>query len=183
MIEETVRRSPVIDELLDRLPGLLPSDWWLASGCVFQTVWNDVTGRPLDHGIRDHDVVYWDADTSWEAEDTVIRRCADAGLPGAVEVRNQARVHLWYPERFGAPCPPFRSAGEGIDHFPAHCSAVGVRPGAVHAPFGLDDVFDLVVRPNPVLVTQDRYEEKAARWKSLWPEATVMAWDHQTPTG
>lgn len=182
-VEEMVRRSPVIDELLDRLPALVPGEWWLASGAVFQTVWNDLTGRPLDHGIRDHDVVYWDADPSWEAEDEVIRRCVDAGLPGNVEVRNQARVHLWFEERFGVPCEPLPSAAAGIDTFPARCSAIGVRPGEVYAPYGLDDVLGMVIRPNKGRVTQDVYEAKAARWSSLWPEATVMAWDDPTPAG
>jgi hypothetical protein len=181
VIERILRTSPVIDELLDRLPNLLPPDWWLASGAVFQTVWNHQTGRPPEHGIRDHDVVYWDADTSWEAEDAVIRRLAD--LPGAVEARNQARVHLWFEERFGTPCPPIGSAAEGIDRFPAACCCVGVRPGEVYAPYGLDDVFAMVVRPNPVIVTQEVYEAKAARWKALWPEATVMAWDHRPAAG
>ena len=39
----------------------------------------------------------------------------------------------------------------------------------------------MVIRPNGVRVTQDVYEAKAARWSNLWPEVTVMGWDHRTP--
>jgi len=32
-----------------------------------------------------------------------------AGLPAPVQIRNQARVHLWYGPKFGLPCPPHAS--------------------------------------------------------------------------
>jgi hypothetical protein len=56
-------------------------------------------------GITDYDVFYFDAnDLSWEAEDAVIQtaREMDGDLPDRVEIRNQARVHLWYPLEFGS---------------------------------------------------------------------------------
>ena len=88
--------NPAITGELDRLG--LP-DAWLVAGCLVQSVWNVLTTRPLDHGISDYDVFYFDSDTSWEAEDAVIRDLtARLGhLGAAIEVRNQARVHLWYP--------------------------------------------------------------------------------------
>jgi hypothetical protein len=87
-------------------------------------------------------------------------------------------VHLWYEAKFGVPCRPFASSEEAIDAFPAVCSCVGVRlelDGSWHfyAPHGLDDLFALVVRPNPVLAPRSVYELKAARWKRQWPELTL----------
>ena len=69
-------------------------------------------GRDDLHGIRDYDVFYFDADTSWSAENEVIERAAHlfADLNVSIEVRNQARVHLWYEEKFGLPYPPLKSA-------------------------------------------------------------------------
>lgn len=32
-----------------------------------------------------------------------------AGVAAEVEIRNEARVHLWYEEKFGVPCPPYAS--------------------------------------------------------------------------
>jgi uncharacterized protein len=59
-----------------------------------------MTGRPLDYGIKDYDLGYFDdSDLSYEAEDAVIRRVKaafDEPLRSTVEVRNQARVHLWF---------------------------------------------------------------------------------------
>ncbi|MFJ3951773.1 nucleotidyltransferase family protein [Streptomyces sp. Je 1-4] len=52
----------------------------------------------------------------------------------------------------------------------------GDRNLDTYAPHGLADVFNLVVRPNPVLAPQEVYETKAARWRQQWPELTVLDW-------
>jgi uncharacterized protein len=87
-----------------------------------------------------------------------------------VQIRNQARVHLWYEEKFGIPCPPHESTEAAIDTFEATTACLGVRaePGGrwrVYAPHGLSDVFNLVVRPNPVLAPREVYQAKTARWR------------------
>jgi hypothetical protein len=182
-LRETLSRNEVLVELLWRARGFGLPGWYLTAGCIVQTVWNVLTGRAATHGIEDYDLFYHDPeDLSWAAEDRVIRTvgraCAD--LPVDVEVRNEARVHLWYEAKFGAPCPPFGSAEAAIDAFPAVCSCVGVRfdPDGTwqcYAPHGLDDLFALIVRPNPVLAPRAVFERKAARWRSRWPELTVLA--------
>jgi hypothetical protein len=169
---EVLARAAVVD-----LPG-----WYLTAGCVFQTVWNVVTGRPPATGIRDYDLFYFDdADLSWEAEDKVIRAGTFDDLPLPVEIRNEARVHLWYEEHFGAPCQPYPSTEAAIDSFAATTCCLGIRAEGdgrwrIYAPHGLADVFNLVVRPNPVLAPRAVYETKTARWREQWPELTVLPW-------
>ena len=180
-----VLADATVAAVLERAPALGLRDYWLTAGVLFQTVWNALTGRPAGTGIRDADFFYFDPDTSWAAEDAVIRRGAElfADLTVPVEIRNEARVHLWYADRFGAPPPPpFRSAAEPIADFAAVCCCYGLRiNGAgrpqVHAPHGYDDLFAMVVRPNPVRAPRHVYEAKAARWQQYWPELTVMPWD------
>jgi hypothetical protein len=46
----------------------------------------------------------------------------------------------------------------------------------IYAPYGLADVFNLVVRPNPVLAPRSVYEAKVARWQRQWPALTVLPW-------
>jgi hypothetical protein len=173
-----VLRNPVNATVLQRLPSLGLVDTWLVSGCLFQTVWNIQTGRDLQHGIRDYDIFYFDPDTSYAAEDAVIRRvreaCAD--IAGTLEVRNQARVHLWYEEKFGAPYPPLRRARDGIDRFLMDCAQVGIHEGGeVYAPKGLADLTNMIVRPNRTANFRAAlYQKKAERWKALWPELTVL---------
>jgi uncharacterized protein len=115
----------------------------------------------------------------------VIRRGAElfADAPVPVEIRNEARVHLRYGGRFGtADPPPFRSAAEPIAGFAAVCCCYGVTiapDGAprVHAPFFYDDLFALVVRPNPASPAPRHLSEaKAERWAAQWPGLTVLPW-------
>jgi hypothetical protein len=181
---DLVLGDPTVAAVLDRAPSLGAGEWWLTAGLLFQTAWNGLTGRPPGTGIRDADLFYWDDDPSWDAEDAVIRRGADlfADLPVPVEIRNQARVHLWYADRFGTTAPaPFRDCTDAVDAFAAVCCAVGVtvtggRP-RVYAPYGLDDLLGMVVRPNPASpAPREVYETKAARWRAVWPELTVLPW-------
>ncbi|MFE4998178.1 nucleotidyltransferase family protein [Streptomyces mirabilis] len=183
-LQAVLSRNDVLLEVLSRTAAMGLPGWYLTAGCLFQTVWNVVTDRSPTSGIKDYDVFYFDdSDLSWEAEDAVIRAGQEAfgGLPTQVEIRNEARVHLWYEQKFGAPCDPHTSTESAIDCFAATTCCMGVRlePDGrwrVYAPHGLADVFNLVVRPNPVLAPQEVYETKAARWRQQWPELTVLDW-------
>lgn len=170
-------------EILRRMPELGLRDWWLVSGCLFQTVWNLRSGRPADKGIVDYDICYFSEDISWEAEDVVIRDAARlfADLPVNVQVRNQARVHLWFPEKFGVGYPPLTTAGEGVLRYPCAAQAIGIkRTGEgyldVYAPYGLGDVWDVVARPNRALPMAHVYAEKTARWQKEWEKLVIYQW-------
>ncbi|THD62426.1 nucleotidyltransferase family protein [Phenylobacterium sp.] len=157
-------------------------DWLVFSGAVYQRVLNRLTGRDPDYGIKDYDVGYFDAaDTSYEAEDVVIRRVAaafDPPLRDLVEVRNQARVHLWFEGKFGEPYAPLRETAGALERFVSTTFAVGVRLEAddgltVIAPFGLEDLFALRLRPNPIRKTNG-FARTAASALARWPELTVI---------
>ena len=179
-----VTRNPALTEVLSRAAALDLPGWYLVAGALCQTVWNVTTGQPPEAGILDYDLAYFDtSDLSWEAEDTVIKRGSEvfAGLPAPVQIRNQARVHLWYEPKFGVPCPPHASSEAAISTYEATAACLGVRllPGGrwrVFAPYGLSDLFGLVLRPNPALAPRQVYEAKVARWTGQWPELTALPW-------
>ncbi|MET8638626.1 nucleotidyltransferase family protein [Streptomyces sp. NPDC004680] len=183
-LKSLLSRNEILLEVLERSASLALPGWYVTAGCLFQTVWNVVTDRPPTSGIKDYDVFYFDSsDLSWEAEDAVITAGVEAfaGLPAEVEIRNEARVHLWYEQKFGVACAPYPSTEAAIDCFAATTCCLGVRlePGGrwrVYAPHGLSDVFNLVVRPNPALAPREVYESKSARWRRHWPELTVLDW-------
>jgi uncharacterized protein len=176
-------------QVLDLAAGMNLPGWYLMAGCLYQTVWNVVTGQPPEAGILDYDLGYFDAsDLSWEAEDAVIQAGQKifAACPVPVQIRNQARVHLWYEQKFGLPCPPHESSEAAIDTFEATCACLGVRvePGGrwrIYAPHGLSDVFNLVARPNPVLAPRHVYQAKTSRWQRQWPALTVLPWPGPEP--
>ena len=182
---ELVCRNPVNAAILERLPRLGAADAWLTAGCLAQTVWNLQTGRPPGEAIRDYDLFYFDEDISWEAEDAVIRRAAALfGDLGNVEVRNQARVHLWFGRRFGYEIAPLRSACDGIDRFLFRGICIGIdAQRRVYAPYGFDDVLGGVLRPNPRDPRLERMREKAADYRERWPWLTLIEDQAGSSTG
>lgn len=177
------KKNPVNRHILQLAPRLGVGDWWLTAGALFQTVWNVMDGRDPGAGIRDYDLFYFDEDTSYEAEDAVIRRARELfkGLGADVEVRNEARVHLWYEEHFGVPAVAFTSTADAINHFAAKtcCFAVtadGDGALTTYAPHGYDDLFGRKVVPNPVIAPRDVYVTKTRRWSAEWPSLTVLPW-------
>jgi hypothetical protein len=181
-LRATLARNETLLDVLHRAAKLALPGWYLTAGCLFQTVWNVVTDRPPASGIKDYDLFYFDdSDLGWDAENTVIEAGAATFGELPVEIRNEARVHLWYEDHFGVPCPPYTSTEAAIDSFAATTCCLGVRledndHWRVYAPHGLADVFNLVVRPNPVLAPRDVYETKSRRWREHWPELTVLPW-------
>jgi hypothetical protein len=170
--------------LLCRLRSLRLPQWRLVAGCLYQTVWNVLAGHTRGTGIKDYDLIYFDQDDlSWEAEDAVIQRVAAAtrDCVGPVEVRNQARVHLWFESRFGCAYPQLACADEALRYYASIVHAVGVRLEDydridVAAPFGLDDLFAMVIRPNRALDNAASHASKALRAKALWSNVVVLPW-------
>jgi hypothetical protein len=177
-------RNPVNDAIAGELFHLALPDAWIVSGCLVQSVWNVLTGRAVDYGIADYDIFYFDPDTSWQAEDAVVQQLQSrlTNLGVKIEVRNQARVHLWYPQKHGLPYPALHCSTDGIDRFLTKNTQVGIRRKQgghdVYAPNGFGDIAGLIVRPNPgPNFSAANYAAKAARWKELWPELTVLPAD------
>jgi hypothetical protein len=185
--QTALHENPTLIEVLARAAIMNLPGWYLVAGCLYQTTWNVVTGQPPEIGILDYDLAYFDdSDLSWEAEDAVIQagNRIFAGLPAPVQIRNQARVHLWYERKFGVPCPPYTSTEAAIDTFEATTACLGVRqePGGqwrIYAPHGLSDVFNLVARPNPVLAPRHVYQAKTTRWRNQGPQLAVLPWPGQ----
>lgn len=166
--------------ILERLPALGVSQAWLVAGCLFGRVWNARSGQPPQANIHDYDIFYWDPDTSWEAEDAVIRRAdnlfADLGI--VHQVRNQARVPLWFEQRFGQPWPATRRSADSISRFVVSCTCVGMRLRdhediELCAPKGLNDLFSGILRPNPDSPTPHLFRTKCESYMRRWPWLTM----------
>ncbi|HEY2710324.1 MAG TPA: nucleotidyltransferase family protein [Caulobacteraceae bacterium] len=182
-LDAIVRATPSLMHVLQTARALALPDWLIVSGAVYQRVFNKLTSRDPDYGIKDYDLAYFDAsDISYEAEDVEIKRTASAFEPplrDLIEVRNQARVHVWFEGHFGEPYSPLSCSAEALTRFVSPVFSVGVRlePDdrlTIEAPFGLDDLFAMRMRPNPNRKTGG-FERIAAGISARWPELTVDA--------
>ena len=179
-----IRLNPFVTEIAERAGKLGLPDSWIVSGCLFQTVWNVLAGESPCRGIKDYDLFYFDASDSSAESEARANRCAAelfSNLACEVDVRNQARVHTWYAEEFGVEgYPRLSKSTDGIDNFLAVCCMVAIRRTSsggtdIYSPFGVDDVLNRVMRPNPWYpnLPANCYQKKAERWRSLWPDLTV----------
>lgn len=181
---ELILRNTCISKVLETVASIELDHWYVGAGAVCQTVWNIRHGYDPTEFIKDIDVVYFDssnlsADAEQELSDMANQSLMNLKIP--VEFTNQARVHMWYENEFGFEIDPYDSTEDAIATWPTTASAIGVRLTSkrdlkVCAPFGLDDIDKLIVRPNKKLVTQSIYEAKANRWKKHWPKLKVIPW-------
>lgn len=183
VLEAIVFQSPTLRDIILRAEELGLPDYYIGAGCIAQTVWNCLSGYPLDYGISDIDLVYYDTNLEQAAEEEVAEQARRlyADLPFPLDVKNEARVHLWYEARFGYAIKPYVSLEDAINTWPTTATSMAVRVEAenrlrVYAPFGLNDLFGRIVRPNKAQITEEIYKAKADKWHKKWPELTVIPW-------
>ena len=147
-------------------------------------MWNAKFGNKPAFGISDIDLVYFDAgDLSVETEQTHALRINHMfkELQIHLDVKNEARVHLWYAEKFGYPIEPYQSGKDAINTFPTTATSIGIRPNGAaletYAPFGVDDLLNGVVRANKAVISKKVYLAKVSKWSANWPELRIVAWD------
>lgn len=172
-IQTLLLNDPVRWPLLALVRSLNLPDCWVGAGFVRNAVWDHLHGRAESPLTGDVDVLWFDPDRATPDEDhrveTILRT-----LHPAVEwsVKNQARMHT----RNGN--APYRSATDAMRHWPETATAVAVRRTAqdtceVSAPLGLEDLFNLILRPTPRFDVEKRdiYESRIAskHWLTTWP--------------
>ena len=183
-LQDALLVNPVISEVLGHWDELALPRCWVVAGVIVQGYWNAAHKLPPLHGISDIDLIYFDPeDLSEGSESREARRINErfAHLNIHFDVKNEARVHLWYERKFGYPIDPYTSAESAIDTFPTTAGSVGIRPVRntieSYATFGFEDLLGLVIRPNKRQVTREIYTEKVARWRDLWPLLRIVDWD------
>ncbi len=162
--------------LLRIVQGLGLPDCWIGAGFVRSVVWDQLHGYPPSLSMGDVDVVWFDRTRAQPDEDLRLETALAAAAPDiAWSVKNQARMHERNADG------PYASCEDALRHWPDTATAVAVRLTDNHldvlAPFGLDDLFSLLVRPTPAFagerlpIVRARLQEK--RWLERWPRLRV----------
>ena len=160
-------------------------DCWVAAGFVRSCVWDYMHRRSPSPLPCDVDVILYDtlrASPERDADLELTLRARDNTLDWSV--KNQARMHERNLDR------PYFSASDAMRYWPDTATAVGVRLNErdsveVAAPYGLEDLFALVVRPTERFVTEknaiyaDRIHTK--NWLALWPALKIEAFGTSVP--
>ena len=185
---EIIQQNEIVYEVLSQAPSLGLPNSYVGAGCITQTVWNALCGIPLMNNIKDIDLVYFDATDLSEESERAIQMSVNEkfrGTPIRIDVKNEARVHLWYEQEFGYAIRPYESCEDAINTWPTSATSIGLTMNSgqdVYAPFGLNDLFGLVVRANKAQITEEIFLTKVRRWQQHWPELSIVPWN-DTPTG
>ena len=181
-LKSCIYESPKVMTVLEAARKAQLPDWRLFSGAIYQTVWNALTHRSVDYGVKDYDIAYFDMNLSAETENETQKKMLaniPSQLQNQVDIANQARVHLWFEEEFGRPYSALNNTDEALKRslFTAH--AVGVRLEAdnslsLEAPYGLDDIFDMRLTPNPDFAIISAHLTKINEAVERWPKITVV---------
>lgn len=164
--------NPNNTQILARWHDLSLPDSWLVAGCLFQTVWNRLSGKPPQTAIKDYDIFYFDATNDSAEAEQACQEAANAlfhDLHIKVEVCNQARVHHWYESYFGYPYPQLHNSQQGIDRFLIPSTCVGINPDAVYAPHGFEALYQGILSLNPLTPHRALYDSKANSYQQRWP--------------
>lgn len=177
---ECLCQSETIRTILENNQRIDLPNWYIAGGVIPTVVWNTMASNDPECFVKDVDIVYYDkTDLSGAAEERQRRRFKRRfpDLTRAIDLVNQARVHTWYRDKRRQPIQPYQSVEDAIDKW-LSVTAIGVRRDErgdiLYAPFGLDDLFSMRVRPNRQIISESYYKEKTARWKKQWPGITVL---------
>lgn len=178
LLRTILRADPMRWDLLEVVRALDLPDSWIGAGFARNAVWDHLHQRPPSSPAGDVDVIWYDQRRADRAEDLEQEAILRAAMPEiAWSVKNQARMH----QRNGD--APYASAVDAMRYWPETATAVAVRrlgPSSCHiaAPFGLDDLFSMILKPSPSFsgekrrIFEDRVRTKG--WVELWPHLRIV---------
>lgn len=165
--------DPIRMQALYAVQALTLRDGWIGAGFVRDAVWDSLHGYGQKPVSGDVDVVWFDAERDDPAYDSDLEKKLGQQMPEFNwSVKNQARMH----QRNGN--DPYPSTENALLNWPETATAVAVRVGDSNiiefiAPYGLDDLFELRLRPTPPFEHEKRdvfrQRVSAKRWLERYP--------------
>src|SRR4051812_39082452 len=114
-LEQIVRSTAWLMEALAAAREVDAPDWLIGSGAVRTAVWDRLHGYDGPPQLADVDLAFFDPDDISHERELGVERQLQAALPVQTwDVKNQARVHLWYAHKFGYEVPPLASSADGV---------------------------------------------------------------------
>lgn len=168
-----IKNDPWMLHILQTVKNLNLNDCWIGAGFVRNKIWDfkhEKTRTPLN----DIDVIYYDSTSLSSKVDLQIEEELKEIFPTINwSVKNQARMHLYNKHNQYLHCL------NAISFWPETATAIAVQIDKNNqinylAPYGLDDLFNLIVKPTPNFnldIYTNRITKK--RWKETWPKLTI----------
>lgn len=179
-----LKKNKDLMTILDYIYELNLPNFYIAAGSVFQTIWNYYDNKPLNFGIKDIDIIYYDSnnlskEVEKELEGKIIEHFKE--LNYKFDVHNEARMHLWKKEKENKNINQYKNSEDAIDHWIATVHSIGITKEndniKVYAPYGLSDIFSRTIRPiKHKDNSKELYDKKVASWQKRFEKLNIIEW-------
>ncbi|WP_321908331.1 nucleotidyltransferase family protein [Burkholderia cepacia] len=179
---EIARQSSWCMSALSAARAMGLKSWCIGAGAIRNLVWDSLHGYVTPTCLADVDLAYFDPSDLSSIRDAEIQHSLTAQYPEYPwEVTNQAAVHTWFEAAFGHPVSPFVSLEHAVASWPEFATSVGLTlleddSINVIAPYGLDDLFAMVVRRNPARINVYTYRKRIEQkqYQKRWPGVIIV---------
>ncbi|MDE1208238.1 nucleotidyltransferase family protein [Tenacibaculum larymnensis] len=168
-----IKSDTWVISILEAVRSLHLPDCWIGAGFVRNKIW-DYKHNNKRTSLNDIDVIYFDKNDITKTRELALEEQLKTINPTVNwSVKNQARMHL----RNGH--SPYKNCYEAISYWPETATAIAVQLNTNNqiefiAPHGLDDLFNLVVKPTPnfdLITYRNRVTNKG--WKDTWNKLII----------
>lgn len=181
-----IKQNRDLMAILDYIETLNLPNFYIAAGSIFQTVWNYYDNKPLNYGIKDIDIIYYDGknlskEKEQELEDNIQNFFTELGYNYKFDVHNEARMHLWKKENENKEINQYKNSEDAIDKWIATVHAIGITKEneeiKVYAPYGLSDIFSRIIRPiKHKANSKELYDKKVSSWQKRFENLNIIEW-------
>lgn len=181
-----LKKNKELMDILDFIYELRLPNFYIAAGSVFQTIWNYYDNKPLNYGIKDIDVIYYNkddlsVDTDINYFNLINDYCINQGYNYEIDVSNEARMHLWKKEKFNIDVEQYVNSEDAINKWIATVHAIGITKKnekiKIYAPYGLSDIYSKTIRPiKHKYNTKEIYDKKANGWNERFSDLNIIEW-------
>ncbi|UVI27996.1 nucleotidyltransferase family protein [Paenibacillus spongiae] len=176
LLRSYIMEHPAMLDDLRHVRELELPDGYVAAGYIRNYVWDRLHHDDIRSAHNDVDVVYYDPNILGEERDRILEQSLIAATGnGKWSVKNQARMHMRNKET------AYTSVEDALSRWPETATAIGIRLEwndelSICCPYGLDDLFNMIVRRSPLFADRAYYLKRIAdkRWKQLWPSLTII---------
>ena len=172
--------------ILDYIYKLKLPNFYIAAGSIFQTIWNYYDNKPLNFGIKDIDIIYYDSNNlskedEKELENKITNYFKALNLHYEFDIHNEARMHLWKKENENKNINQYKNSEDAIDQWIATVHSIGITKEndniKVYAPYGLSDIFSRTIRPiKHKTNSKELYDKKVESWQNRFDNLNIIEW-------
>ncbi len=181
-----LEKNTELMDILDYVYKLNLPNFYIASGIIFQTIWNYYDNLPLNNNVKDIDIIYYNKDDisvekDLEYYDLINNYRLSKGYSFGIDISNEARMHLWKKEKLNIDIEPYINSEDAIGKWVATINSIGLTKDKdglkIYAPYGLSDIYSRTIRPiKQEYTSKEIYNKKVKSWSKRFNNLNIIKW-------